>query len=333
MNSVSAEQKYPGPLLVTLIVNYRTAELVVDCLRSLFTDATLPKNSYVVVADGASEDGSVEQIEAAIKENGWQDRTQLLPLAVNGGFSYSNNQALAHAIQAFGRPRYVLFLNPDTIVRPGALHPLLEAVETNPRIGIAGARLEDPDGTPQACAFRFPTVLGEIESEAKLGPITRLLNGWVIAPPMAEHASKIDWVSGAGMLVRTDVLDEIGRFDERYFLYYEEVDLCLRAAKAGWQCWHVPQSRIVHLVGCSTGVTRLRTPNRRPAYWFQSRRRYFLKHHGTAYLVVADLAWLSGQLLWQLRRRIERKPLDSPPHLLRDFLTHVWPSERLGLKG
>lgn len=312
----------PGPSLLTVIVNYRTSGLVIDCLQSLFEHSTLPSDGYVVVADAASDDGSVSRMEAAIASHHWRDRTTLLPLEVNGGFSYSNNRALEHGLRHFGRPRFVLFLNPDTVVRPGGLKPLLDFLQSNPAAGMAGAHLEDPDGTPQACAFRFPTILGELESESRIGPISRLLSRWRIAPPMPDEPSQVDWVSGAAMLVRMELLEEIGLFDENYFLYFEEVDLCLRATHVGWQCWHIPQSHIIHLVGCSTGVTKRTSPSRRPAYWFKSRQLYFLKHHGRIYLGVADLAWIFGQLLWRFRQTVEIRRDIDPPYLLRDFVFH-----------
>jgi GT2 family glycosyltransferase len=104
-------------------------------------------------------------------------------------------------------------------------------------------------------------------------------------------------------------------------MYYEESDLCLQLARKGWQCWYVPESRVIHLVGRSSGVTsRSGTPRRRPAYWFASRRRYFVKNHGWLYAVLADLAWTGGHAVWRLRRSLQNKPNQDPPRLLTDFL-------------
>jgi GT2 family glycosyltransferase len=123
-------------------------------------------------------------------------------------------------------------------------------------------------------------------------------------------------------MIRRAVLDAIGLLDDRFFLYYEEVDFCRRARRAGWSCWYVPESRVVHLVGQSTRATSPTQRNRRPAYWFESRRRYFLKHHPLWYAVVADAAFALGLALCQLRWRIQRRPDRDPPGFLRDFARH-----------
>jgi N-acetylglucosaminyl-diphospho-decaprenol L-rhamnosyltransferase len=312
--------------LAVVIVNFRTGDLVVDCLKSLMVAETVPEHTRIVVVDGASGDNSVERIAEAIETHGWDERVSLLPLDVNGGFAYGNNRGIEHAIALFGKPRYVLLLNPDTVARPGAIMPLLEFMDAHPAAGIAGSRLEDPDGTRQACAFRFPSIAAEFESEIRFGPVTRLLSRWQIAPEMSDQPSPIDWVSGACMIVRMEVLEHIGRLDESYFLYYEEVDFCIRAARANWECWHVPASRVVHLVGQATGVTvRGVRPPRRPLYWFDSRRRYFSKHHGRGYKVMADAAWIVGHVLCSARQLIQGRPTNTPPRLLRDFIRFANP--------
>lgn len=313
-----------APKLAIIIVNYRTADLTIDCLASLSTQGTVPEDTRVVVVDGQSGDGSAEKISAAIAENDWTNVT-CLPLDRNGGFAYGNNQGIEYALRNFGRPEYVLLLNPDTIARPGSISRLVEFMEKNPEAGIAGSSLEHPDGRKQACAFRFPSIANEFEAEARLGPITRLLDKWRIAPEMPNAPSRIDWVSGASLIMRSRLLDDVGYLDEQYFLYYEEVDFCIRATKAGWSCWQVPQSRVIHLVGQSTGVTRHDRPSRRPSYWFQSRRRYYLKHRGALYALLADLSWLGGHLICRLRLAVAGRSANLPPHLLQDFIRHVRP--------
>jgi N-acetylglucosaminyl-diphospho-decaprenol L-rhamnosyltransferase len=125
------------------------------------------------------------------------------------------------------------------------------------------------------------------------------------------------------MIVRREVFEAIGLLDEGYFLYFEEVDFCLRARRAGWPCWYEPSSRVVHLVGQSTGVTNAATARlRRPGYWFRARRRYFLKNHGPLATLAADLAWASSYAAYLARAAIQRKPVLDPEKLLRDFVRH-----------
>ena len=113
-------------------------------------------------------------------------------------------------------PDYILLLNPDTVVRPGAIVELLQFMEASPKVGLTGARLEEPDGTPQRSAFRFPTVLGELENGVRLGVLTRLLSRNVVAPPVSAEASRADWLSGACLMVRREVFDAVGLLDEGY---------------------------------------------------------------------------------------------------------------------
>ncbi|WEK03715.1 MAG: glycosyltransferase family 2 protein [Candidatus Devosia phytovorans] len=313
--------------LTIAIVNYRTAHLTIDCLASIIADPFLPASTRVMVVDGVSGDGSGELIRSAIADNGWTDRIACIDLPINGGFAYGNNQAIHAADTRWDKARAYLLLNPDTLVRPGAIGHLVQFLARHADAGIVGSLLEDPDGTPQACSFRFPSALGEFEGEARLGPVSRLLDRWRVVLPIGASPSRADWVSGASMLVRREVLDQIGELDDGYFLYYEELDFCRRAADAGWQCWTVPQSHVVHLCGQSTGVSSRepRRLNRRPAYWFNSRNRYFEKHHSRIGKFAIDLAWMAGQSIWHLRQLLQRRPNNDPPFLVRDFLASLSP--------
>ncbi len=130
----------------------------------------------------------------------------------------------------------------------------------------------------------------------------------------------VDWVSGACMIVRHEVFRTIGLLDEGYFLYFEELDFCLRARRQGWPCWYVPQSRVMHIAGQSSGLTaREGRPPRTPEYWFASRRRYFLKHFGLGGATLADLCFGFGFALWRVRRALSRRPDKDPPRHLADF--------------
>jgi GT2 family glycosyltransferase len=128
-------------------------------------------------------------------------------------------------------------------------------------------------------------------------------------------------------MIRRETLKQTGLLDERYFMYYEEVDLCLRARHRGWEVWYVPESRVIHLVGQSSGVTtRHDAPaaplKRRPDYWFASRKRYFTKNHGWAYRIMADAAWVCGHCLFRVRNALQQRAAADPPGLLWDFIRH-----------
>jgi len=309
--------------LLVAIVNYRTPELTIDCLRSLEPEVRTLGDVRVVVADNASGDGSPELVRAAIAENDWTRWASLLPLERNGGFSFGNNAIIGPALASDDKPEFVLLLNSDTVVCGGALVALLDFMESHPAVGIAGSRVDELDGTRQHSRYRFHSVWSELDHGFRLGFVTYLLRNHSVAPPLVDKAHVTDWVVGASMIVRRKVFEDIGLLDPEYFLYYEEADFCLNARRAGWSCWYVPASRIVHLVGRSSGITNpLDPPVRRPRYWFESRQRYFVKNHGRAYALCADAAWVVGYASWRVRRMLQGKPDTDPPHLLWDFLRH-----------
>lgn len=310
--------------LLIVIVNYKSARLTLDCLQSLDAEISslCPKglDITVIVADNKSSDDSVDRLQVARASRPW---LTIQPLPKNGGFAYGNNAAIAPALAGSDKPDFVLLLNPDTIVLPGAIQALLDFMSANPKVGIAGSRLEDPDGTPQRSAFRFHSIAGEFERGIRMGFVTRLLHKKMIAPPVPDEAGPCDWVAGASMMIRRAVFETAGLLDERYFMYFEEVDFCLAARRAGWSCWYVPASRVVHLVGAVSQMSDNRRHRaRRPAYWFESRRRYFVKNHGWIYAALADVAYLTAHAMWRLRRLLQRKEDTDPPRLLLDSLAH-----------
>jgi N-acetylglucosaminyl-diphospho-decaprenol L-rhamnosyltransferase len=309
--------------LLIVIVNYRTASLTIDCLRSLADEVPALIGTRVVVTDNASGDASIGVLTEAIAANGWQQWASLLPLDRNGGFAYGNNAAIRPALESSDPPEYVLLLNPDTVVRLGALRQLLDFMDQHSKVGIAGSRLENPDGTPQRSAFRFHSIGSELESGLRLGFVSRMLSGKVVAPPVPTEAGPTDWVAGASMIIRREVFRDIGLMDEGYFMYFEEVDFCLRASRAGWPCWYVPASRVVHLVGQSSGVTDVKkTRKRRPAYWFESRRRFFVNNFGRLRAFCANVAWATGFAAFRARQFVQRKADTDPACLLRDFICY-----------
>lgn len=304
--------------LLVVIVNYRTADLTIDCLRSLRGELSAIPGSRVAVVDNDSRDGSAERIAAAIDAEGWSSWASLLPSRRNGGFAYGNNFAIRPALASDDPPEFVYLLNPDTVVRPGAVRELLSFAEQHPRAGILGGRLETQAGEARPSAFRFYSILSELDEAVSLGLLSRLLHRWRIAPRLAGGPQRVEWVCGASMLVRREVFETAGCFDEDYFLYYEEADFALQAHRKGWECWYVPASRVMHVLSAATQVLEGR--NRRPWYWFESRNHYFRKNHGRLYGLVANLVWTLGFATWRIRQIVQRKPDPHPPHMLWDFV-------------
>jgi N-acetylglucosaminyl-diphospho-decaprenol L-rhamnosyltransferase len=316
----------PSVRLWVVIVNYQTASLTLDGLASLVAEYQRGLEMRVVVVDNASGDDSLAVLQQGLTALQNPDWIQVEAMPRNGGFAYGNNVVLRQAMAANAPPDYILLLNPDAAVREGAIAPLIQFLADHPQVGLVGSRLEDPDGTPQTSAFRFPSIWSELDHGLRLGVVSRLIQHRRLAIPIVMEPCLSDWLAGASLMIRREVLSSAGLFDEDYFLYFEEVDFCHRAQQAGWECWYVPESRVVHLVGQSTGVTDTRrSPQRMPQYWFESRRRYFLKFHGVFYTALADLLWMTGFGLWRLRRWVFSKPDSDPPYFLWDFFRNsLW---------
>ena len=169
--------------------------------------------------------------------------------------------------------------------------------------------------------FDFCRRLESSREISKIGLVTRLLNRWVVAPPpIVDHAFETDWVSGASMIIRRKVLEDVGVLDEGYYTYFDDIDYCFNARKHGWPTWYVPTSRVVHLVGQTTGVNR--QPKRMPSYLLDARRRYFLKNHGPLYAAMVDAGMIVGLSLNRLRVMLTGKADNTAPHVLQDAIRH-----------
>jgi len=307
--------------LLVVIVNYRVADLTIDCLRSVASEIASVGGMQVAVCENGTGDDSAQRIQTAIDANGWATWCSLTALKTNLGFTGGNNAILRPALCRSDPPDYTLLLNADTIVRPHAFKILVDFMDRHPEVGIAGSRLEDPDGTPQRSAFRFVSPMSEFEGNLRLGIVSKLLQRWVTAPPVTNEALQTDWVAGASMIIRKQVFADIGVLDEGFYTYFDDIDFCFNARKAGWSTWYVPTSRVVHLVGRTTGVTNA-SRKRQPAYVFMARRRYFLKNHGAGYAILADVAMLAGLTLSKLRTTLTNRHDSRPVNFLRDSIRH-----------
>ena len=221
----------------------------------------------------------------------------------------------------------MLLLNADTIVLEHALDTLVAFMDASPAVGIA-ASMElspSPDGLKRSTPFRFPGIATELDRGLRLGIVSRLLSRWsILVHPKPEEACRAEWISLGSAILRRTMLEQIGLLDEGLFTYCDDIDICRRAGQAGWETWFVPESRIIHFGGASTGIRYGydRVKKRLPRYWFQARRRYFLKHHGAWYTAMADAAFILGFATWRLRRWIQRKPDTAPPYMLIDSIRH-----------
>lgn len=311
-------------VIAVVIVNYRTPELLIACLASLEKERVVFPKLYAIVVDNASPDNSVSLITNAIEKFSWQGWVRLVPAEKNGGYAYGNNMGFASAKAWLSDIDYFWMLNPDTRALPGSTQGLVNFLQAQPST-IAGCCLQDEDGTKQVSTFNFPGVISEFCSGLGLGVVDRLCKRFKVVRDIPSSIESSDWMAGASLMFTSKTQAKLGNLDERYFLYFEEVDYLLKAQRMGIHCWYIPESKVIHEVGAATGISdvRKRQP-RRPAYWFESRRYYFLKNYSILRLALADLVWILAYSSWCARKYLtDRQQVhQQPPKLLRDFIRH-----------
>lgn len=249
--------------IAVVVVNYNTRDLLRECLESVRAEGM----SEILVVDNASQDGSAGMVRELFPE------VRLIARTDNPGYGAAANQGIA----ACAAPS-VLLLNSDTRLEPGAAAALARHLEENPRAGIVGPRLLNPDGTFQSSCFPFLTPLNVLVLNTWLNRAARAVPGWRNrflptwkgTPSRAGH-----WVKGAALAIRREAFAAIQGFDEDYFMYSEEVDLCWRALAAGWEVHYTPEARVVHVEGASTSQAR----HAMTAQLFASLERFYRRHY------------------------------------------------------
>lgn len=288
--------------LSIIVVSWNTRDLLAQCLAALAGWPTVDRGARpssassslpfeVLVVDNASADASARMVRERFP------RVRLIENRDNVGFARANNQAIRQS-----RGRYVVLLNPDTVVQPGALETLVRFMDACPRAGAAGPRLLNPDGTLQPACYPAPTLSRELWRLCHLDalrPYARYaVTGW-----HPDRPREVDVVQGTCLILRREALDQVGLLDEDYFMYSEEVDLCHRLRRHGWRVYWVPGAAVVHHGGQSTRQTAAAMFLR----LYQGKILYFRKHRGEraarcyklillvtalARLLVSPLAWL-----------------------------------------
>lgn len=262
--------------LSIVIVSWNVCKLLRACL------AALPRDAEVIVIDNASADGTAAMVAAEFPS------VRLVANHENRGFTGGNNQGLALA-----HGQYILLLNPDTFVQGDALAIMLDYLESHPAVGVVGPQLRYGDGSLQSSRRRFPTLATALLESTPLAwhwPAER--NRWARRYHMADKPAnveqEVDWLVGAALLTRRAAVDQVGGFDDAYFMYSEELDWQSRVKRAGWKVVYLPQAVVTHYEGKSSEqVTAARHIR-----FNRSKVRYFRKHHGRIQALVLRLALL-----------------------------------------
>jgi len=261
--------------LSIIILNWNTAELLIPCLHSVQTHLSL--DHEIIVVDNASEDDSVAQVRAQFPQ------VRLLPQSENLGFSQGNNIGLAEA-----KGDYLLCLNPDTELRPGAVEPLIAWMEQYPAAGIAGPTLWNPDGSLQRSTVPISTLWLEFLRQTMF---YRVFPTKEQRQMYQNKQQQVGVVTGAALCLRRACYEQIGGFDPQIFMFYEDTDLCKRAWDAGWEVWFIPTPGIMHIkAAASSRFARTRTLVESE----KSTIYYFHKHGGNHAVRILRLIAIPG---------------------------------------
>jgi N-acetylglucosaminyl-diphospho-decaprenol L-rhamnosyltransferase len=252
-----SERAAAAPDVSVSIVNTSSRDFLIACLESLEREASRTVSVEVVVLDNASDDGSAQAVRERFPS------VRVIEQRFRAGFGANHNTVIRET-----SGRYVYVLNEDTVSEPGSFDRMVAYADAHPRVGALGPRVVYPDGRHQPSAWRFPS-----PSAAALGTLT--LGKVGIEQSAGNRPRRVDWAMASALLVRRAALDEVGLFDERFFIYTEETDLCRRLAAAGWETHYLPEVSIAHHVSQFSASI----PERRIVEHWRSRHRYWAKHH------------------------------------------------------
>ncbi len=268
-----------APEVSVVVVNYNSGHYLERCLRSI-GDAAGDAVVEIIAVDNASRDGSEDRALAAVPA------TRLLRNDRNLGFGAAANVGMRAS-----KAPFVFLLNPDAVIAGGTLGGFLKVAQAHPRAGVIGCLTRNPDGSIYPSARRIPGPAVSL-GHMFVGPFAPD-NRWSRAYTMSDwdrlSERQVEWASGSSMLLRMEALDRVGLFDEDYFMYVEDVDLCTRMRNAGWEVWYSPELEVEHVVGTATrGSKRMTLEHSKSIY------RYYAKHRSPGWRAVTRPAVWAG---------------------------------------
>lgn len=304
------------PDLSIIIVSWNVEELLENCLRSVLAQDDLALQ--IIVVDSASSDGSAAMVAEKFPD------VALVACEENVGFPRGNNIGLERA-----NGRFILLLNPDTIIHDDALAKMVTYFEENPQVGVLGPKLLNADGTVQSSRRRFPTMKTAFFESTWLQPCApqSVLDDYYVRDVDDGETAVVDWVMGACLLTRQEVVAQVGGLDEAYFMYSEELDFCRRVHASGWQVVYYPQAQVTHLSGMSSeqAVTH------RHINFNQAKLRYFRKYHGR-FAAASLRLFLLASYCWQMMLEAIKGAVGHKRPLRWQRVKAYWMVLRSGLK-
>lgn len=280
-------------MVSVVIVSYNTKDILRHCLQALFSySAGIEIEVFVV--DNNSKDGSARMVQTEFPS------VCLISNSRNAGFAAANNQAFQLA-----SGRYIILLNPDAYLQPLSLGKGIDFMDKHPLCGLCGGKIVSPEGRLEPSARRFPSAVSKLLTLSGISgkfSDSPILNRHEFGGFAHDQPMEVDWVPGTFTIVRKEMLNSIGFFDERFYLYYEETDLCLRAKKAGWKVYFIPFAEVIHIGGASSKTRKDKAFDNKAAQVLSFRMRsewlYYRKNKG----LFALLTCAGIELLWYAAR-------------------------------
>lgn len=302
-----------SPLNV-IILNYGTPDLAIASAESVISEIEALGGKLILV-DNASPDDSVQRFTS------WREARPGAPVELvvsteNGGFAAGNNLGLKT-----GEADFYILLNSDTLVEPGAMTALLDAMRADPALGLAGPMILDENGAPAVSRFRKRTPLSEFVEATGLDCVYRRLARHVV--PIAHgDGADLDWISFACVMLREEMIAQVGLLDERYFMYFEDSAYSLKAAGAGWRIARIERAVVRHFEAKSSQIgTTTKANARLPRYFYAARARYFIDHYGWGGFIAANLLWYLGRAVNAARALALQPPKKTAAHKAFDIWT------------
>lgn len=306
-----------------MTVTYNAADFIGEYLESLLSVFAAMPNLSLVAVDNLSNDETTDIVESFAAEHGLSARLRVVKSGENLGFGRGCNLG-ADVAKAEFKSELLWFLNPDTKIDVSAAEVLISLLSDG-KADFVGSSLCDESQQIRSGAFRFPTPLTVLLSTSLLGLLAKIFPGSRSTIELAEHPVESDWLTGASFMVKQSVFEQLNGFDKAYFLYFEEVDLFVRAKRGGFMILSSPDSVVYHASGASTGMNQRKLEQkapRRPSFWFESRRYFYLKNYGAFTFLLTDCAFVVGTLVRKLKNRLNGIADTDPDRLLSDIIQH-----------
>ena len=323
-DTANARPDSATPEASLIMLSFNTIELLRQSLSELI-DAAQEIDAEIIVVDNASHDGSADMVEREFPQ------VKLIRAQMNLGFAGGNNLGAKHA-----RGDYLILVNSDAFIQPGSLARGLDRMRQQPRVGLAGGLLIGKDGQPEPSARCFPSPLNDLLSLTGLAarfPRSRFFGRFDRTWADPQQPADVDWVPGAFCIVRRAAIDQTGFFDERYFLYYEEVDLCRRLRRSGWTIAYWPDLRAEHWGGESSKTVsgeQVSNHGRQLILWrMRSGLLYYRRQHGRGHAWLAKAIEQNWHRLRRLRNRGHAEKRAESEQII-DLLERAWRETRAG---